>query len=289
MIVAGIVLHPGAAKQLDELIAAPTHAVLLGGPLGSGKTFVAAQLAATLLGSEVGDLENHAYYRVVAPKSGSISIEQIRELSGFFRLKVPGEAKVERVAVLQDADTMSSEAQNALLKLLEEPPVGSMLILTSSQPGRLLQTIRSRVQQLRLPTPERDALQAHFTAAGYDAAAVSAALLRAGSNLAAVQAILSGEAASNTDVVPMVKQALGGTTYDRLLLVDSLAKQKDTAHAFVDTLATIAAASLDAAAAKRTGSLERWTTILQTAHTAQEALARNGNTKLVLTELMLAL
>lgn len=289
MNVAGIVLHPTAAKQLDDLIASPTHAILLSGPAGSGKTFVALQLAATLLGSDSAALANHAYYRVVAPNGGSISIEQIRELGGFFRLKVPGEAKVERVAVLHDADTMGAEAQNALLKLLEEPPVGSMLILTSSQPGRLLQTIRSRVQLLRLPTPERAALVEHFTSAGYDAAAIAAALLRGGSNIANVQSILTGDDLGGVDIVPLVKQALGGTSYDRLLLVDGLAKQKETALAFVNTLATIAAASLDAAAAKQAPSLDRWTAVLQAAHTAQEAVSRSGNTKLVLTELMLAL
>jgi DNA polymerase-3 subunit delta' len=293
MNIAGLVLHPRAARQLDELLASPTHAVLLSGPAGSGKTHVAEALAASLLGSEVATLENHAYYRVLAPggsaAGGSISIEQIRELSGFFRLKVPGNAPIERVAVIQDADSMSAEAQNALLKLLEEPPVGSVLILTSSQPGRLLQTIRSRLQLLRLPTPEHEALMAHFTAAGFEAAAVQAALLRSGSNLAEAQAALVGGDNTATDTVPLVKQALSGSSYDRLLLVDGLAKQKEAARAFVDTLATIAAASLDAAAAKRAASIERWTAILQAAHTAQEALSRSGNSKLVLTELMLAL
>jgi DNA polymerase-3 subunit delta' len=45
----------------------------------------------------------------------------------------------------------SSEAANALLKLLEEPPASTVLILTSSEPGRLLPTIRSRTTQLHLP------------------------------------------------------------------------------------------------------------------------------------------
>jgi DNA polymerase-3 subunit delta' len=289
MNVAGIVLHPSAVRQLDELVKAPTHAVLLAGPSGGGKTFVAASLAATLLGCPPSALENHAYYRIVAPNGTSIGIEQIRELGGFFRLKVPGKSAVERVAVLQDADAMGSEAQNALLKLLEEPPIGSVLILTSSQPGRLLQTIRSRVQLLRLPTPERAALVEHFTAAGFATPAVQAALLRGGSNLASVQAILSGNDAAGADVVPLVKQALSGASYDRLLLVDALAKQKENAQAFVDTLAIIASASLEAAASKGTTNLDRWTGVLQSAHVAQESLSRSGNTKLVLTELMLAL
>jgi DNA polymerase III subunit delta' len=60
------------------------------------------------------------------------------------------------VFIISDAEALapqeaSSEAANALLKVLEEPPPGTSLILTSSEPGRLLPTIRSRTAQLHLP------------------------------------------------------------------------------------------------------------------------------------------
>jgi len=61
-----------------------------------------------------------------------------------------------QVFLIGDAETLapnesSSEAANALLKLLEEPPPGTTLILTSAEPGRLLPTIRSRTSQLHIP------------------------------------------------------------------------------------------------------------------------------------------
>jgi len=61
-----------------------------------------------------------------------------------------------QVFIIAEADALapqgsSSEAANALLKLLEEPPAGTILILTSAEPGRLLPTIRSRTTQLHLP------------------------------------------------------------------------------------------------------------------------------------------
>ncbi|MFC1661592.1 ATP-binding protein [Gemmatimonadota bacterium] len=66
-----------------------------------------------------------------------------------------------QVFVLAEAEALapqdsSSEAANALLKLLEEPPPGTTLILTSGEPGRLLPTIRSRTAQLHLPPLSRD-------------------------------------------------------------------------------------------------------------------------------------
>lgn len=286
MNVSGIVLHNTAALQLDSFIANPTHALLLVGSEGTGKTHVAHELSRQLL--HVPTLDNHAYFQIITPKNNSITIEQIRELIGFFQLKVPGSAAIKRVAIIQDADTMGHAAQNALLKLLEEPPADSVLILTTSRPQRLLVTIRSRVQALTLAQPAPEALSEHFQAAGYATSAVSAALLRSGTNIAAAERLLASEAPGD-DVVGLVKQVLGGTPYERMLLVDSLAKQKDAAREFLDTLATVAMASLQAAATRGATAVNRWKAVLQAAHTAQEAYERNGNAKLVLTELMLAL
>ena len=283
-----IVLHPTAAAQIESFVAAPSHAVLLGGSTGIGKTHIARTVGARLLGVDTATLDNHGYYRIVVPGS-SITIEQIRELIGFFRLKVPGRGGIRRVAVIQDAESMGTEAQNALLKLLEEPPADSVLILTSSHPERLLPTIRSRTQLLHLPAPDSSQLHELFNAKGYADPAIAAVLLRAGINIAEAERLLEAGDGAGDASITLVKQVLGGTSYERLLVVDGLAKQKEGIRDFVDTLATVAMASLEAAAHKGSASLQRWQTVLQAAHTAQDALERSGNAKLVLTELMLAL
>jgi DNA polymerase III subunit delta' len=73
-----------------------------------------------------------------------IGVEAIRSLKQETRLKLTGEGR--RAIVISHADRMNLEAANTLLKLLEEPPEGTLMILTSAIPALLLPTIRSRCQ-----------------------------------------------------------------------------------------------------------------------------------------------
>jgi len=92
--------------------------------------------------------ETHADVHWVRPESKSriVSVDQMRELMREIQLK-PGEAEF-KVAVIVAADRLNTQAANAFLKTLEEPPAKSVLILLSSEPQRLLETILSRCLRL---------------------------------------------------------------------------------------------------------------------------------------------
>jgi DNA polymerase III subunit delta' len=94
-----------------------------------------------------------------------ISVAQSRHLKQWASLKsFEGGA---RVAVIFNAERMGVQAQNALLKLLEEPPKRMHLILVSSDPESLLPTILSRCQQMRFRPVETHTLAAYLEKAGY--------------------------------------------------------------------------------------------------------------------------
>lgn len=78
-------------------------------------------------------------------KRDIIDVEQLRKLSDFMKLKASRDSGW-RVALIDDADLMNRNAQNALLKLLEEPPKKTVLILVCHRLGAMLPTIRSRCQ-----------------------------------------------------------------------------------------------------------------------------------------------
>ena len=141
------------------------HALLLVGPAGVGKTTLALDLAARLLcihpvpedrpcrscrACRMLDGGNHPDLHRLAPEGagGQIRIDTVRRLASQLALmSVEGGA---RVAVVEAAHRLNEDAQNALLKTLEEPPAGVTIVLCADDDDRLLPTVRSRCARLRL-------------------------------------------------------------------------------------------------------------------------------------------
>lgn len=77
-------------------------------------------------------------------KAASLDVEQIRKVAPFLRLSASEGGW--RIVIIDDADTMNRNAQNALLKILEEPPANTLIILIAHRAGALIPTIRSRAR-----------------------------------------------------------------------------------------------------------------------------------------------
>jgi DNA polymerase-3 subunit delta' len=142
--------------------------VLLYGAPGVGKRDFAGRLAETLLcarpdaeGNRCGQCKSclllaagmHPDLFVVQPAEDSkyITVDQVRAIATFLALRPHTAAR--KVVILHPADSMNINAANSLLKVLEEPPLGSVLLLVSDQPARLPVTIRSRCAQLACQLP----------------------------------------------------------------------------------------------------------------------------------------
>ena len=98
--------------------------------------------------------------RMIDEKTGKrrkeITIDSIRNLQGFFNKTSTFGGW--RTAIIDSADELNRNAANAILKILEEPPKNSILILVSHAPGRLLATIKSRCRQLRVSPLEQSSV-----------------------------------------------------------------------------------------------------------------------------------
>jgi len=127
------------------------------------------------------DHDTHADVHWARPESKSrvVTVEQMRELMREIQLK-PAEAEY-KVAVITAADRLNAQAANAFLKTLEEPPVRSVLVLLTTEPQRILETVLSRCLRLNFSgeaAPRLDDAQSEWLARfGALAAAESKSLL----------------------------------------------------------------------------------------------------------------
>lgn len=140
------------------------HAYILSGPTGSGRHTLAFQLSAAMLCTEAGDQKPcgrcgqckkvlrgiHPDVSIIssAGEGKSITVEQVRSLRSDAYVR-PNEG-ARKVYLLERADQMNTSAQNAMLKLLEDGPAYAAFLLLAENSGGLLQTIRSRCEELAM-------------------------------------------------------------------------------------------------------------------------------------------
>jgi DNA polymerase-3 subunit delta' len=175
--------YPWLEASWQRLLATrgrPAQALLLAGPRGVGKGALALAWAQALLcetplvdGAACGqcpachwfDTGGHPDFRLVTlqEKTGkegetrmatAIEVDQAREAVDFVRLSTYRAGF--RVVLVNPADSLNLAAANALLKVLEEPPLNTVFVLVSDQPRRLLPTIRSRCTRLDIGLPPAD-------------------------------------------------------------------------------------------------------------------------------------
>ncbi len=172
------------------LASGPSHAYLFRGPRGAGKAAVARAFAAEILAIGAADPEDarrralldpspHPDLVWLAPRGAQHLVEEVRERVIRAAAYRPFEGS-RRVFVVEAAEAMRDESQNALLKTLEEPPAFVHLILISSEPAALLETVASRCQPVEFAALPPAAIEASLAGAGPPDELIAAARLSAG-------------------------------------------------------------------------------------------------------------
>ena len=212
-----VLLHQNTRQRIDSYLAHPSHALCLLGGEGAGKLFIATHIAKSLLGTRfsIGDTTF-----IISPEKNGIPIEAVRKIKDILRLKKPGQEAIRRVLIIQDIHTMREEAQNALLKTIEEPPSDTVIILTLRDKESILPTIMSRVSPIDVLPISLNKAQEFYTAEV--SVSVEKAHNLSGGHAGLLHALLHGTDHPLVASMEVAKHILKETRYERLKRVEEL-------------------------------------------------------------------
>ena len=220
------------------------HAYLFSGPSGVGKKTFAHRLAQSLLCLAEKDgilgydgtcsscvmfaAGERARHPDFLEHVGSLRIGDPVAATGFYEapelsardvvrlLSMQSYSGGMRVLLLGDVTFASVEAANALLKFLEEPPRGVLLLLTTATPGRLIATVRSRLVELRFPLLSKDVVRKVLRDRGFDETeAELGAALGGGSITRALESLEGEEESLRAQVARWFFESVQGRTPER--------------------------------------------------------------------------
>lgn len=284
-----MIINEPVRRAIRNFVSNPVHGLIVTGPAGSGKTGIAKIITAELLDVKPQQLENHPYVAILLPEKDSHGIDTIRRLQKFMQLKVPTtSSSINRVVIIQQADHMTVEAQNALLKSLEEPPVDTVIILTSPKTRHLKETIYSRVQEIQATPVTYQEAVAHYKDR-YELEQIKTAHMISAGNAGILDALLGEADHELLAAVNEAKKLLAADMFSRLLFAEHLSKDREQASLLLQGLKTISVAALRNATQKSSATVASWHQRLEHVYEAEAKLPHNPNSKLLLTDLMLHL
>jgi len=282
-----LILNPKTSTLVSDYLTNPGQAIGLVGEEWLEKDRIAEYIAEKLLEIPEGTLTSYPYYLNVNSDLGSsVTIEDIRGISEFIMLKVPKNTNISRVVLINRAGKMTIEAQNALLKSLEEPPLDTLFILTAETNNSLLPTIISRLHIIKVYKPVKKELVEYYTQAGYSDEDIKQAILISGGLPGLMEELLTNPDNPIATAATTARKLLSSSTFERLSSIDQLSKDKVQLKNVLFVIKQMARIGVTSDNPK---SAERWKKILSATTDSEIKLSSNAQVKLLLTNYMLTI
>jgi DNA polymerase III gamma/tau subunit len=178
-------------------------------------------------------------------------------------------------------------AQNDLLKNLEEPPADTLFLLTTSDPTRLLPTVKSRTLQIRINRPSELELKDYLTSLGTNEADINRAIsISGGIPGIAINIATNQDDSLLSEAANMAKTILNSNQLTRLTIVNDLCKNDRLFDTILDILQQMGTIALKTASSTQT---KKWQKVIDLAYRTKLNLSVKSNLKLTITSFMLDL
>lgn len=237
--------HFKSAIEMDKV----SHAYIIQGDYDSGKKLMASVFAKALQCEQKGtepcnhctsclqaDTGNHPDIIYVShEKPNSIGIHDVREqINGSIGIK-PYSSDY-KIYIVDEAEKMTAEAQNALLKTIEEPPAYAIIFLLTTNLGKLLPTILSRCVVLNIQPVKDELIKKHLLSLGIEERQVEFCTAFSMGNVGKAIRVATSEEFNEikNDCVHMLKHAKDMQVYELIQAVKELTKYKLQIYDYLD-------------------------------------------------------
>lgn len=272
------IYNPETKHLLKKVQNALPHALLLEGQSGAGLYTAAASLAGLNVAALIQPTD--ADGNIDTSPKGVVRIAQIHELHSLTK----GKTRETRIFIIDDADRMNVQAQNAFLKLLEEPVANVHFILTAHQSHALLPTVLSRVQRIRIAPVSTLESQHFIKTLGISDPRKAQQLLFIADGKPAELARLAGDEKYFNEQASLMNDArtlISGTQAERLILISQYYSDRAKSLQLLQSAKTIASFSLTKNPSRDLIML------VDRLATTYERVQANGSTRLQLTNFVI--
>lgn len=287
---AEILIHPKTQSDINRFLSSPAQVIAVIGANEAGSLEIAKLIISNLLHLDESRLDGH--YRLIHIRlpqgKQEIPIEEIRSLIRQLRVRAPGDEVIRRVVLIEESHLLSEEAQNALLKILEQPNPDTIFVLTLESAGGILPTVMSRATRLVVHGVSLE--QAHKHYSQYPKKDVESAWNLSEGAAALLHQLLTCEQESDLKLaIDQAKAFISQDKFQRLLSLDQIGKDRHQLALFLEALGKVLKAIHHSQIKRGASSAARILRSRKSVKHAQQAVASNASPKLAMLNLIQSL
>lgn len=277
-----ILISKNSSKKLDAFTQDLPQSLILVGAIGTGKETILTNIAEKIIGNNW--LLNT---RIIEPLEDKkqISIDQIREIKASLKLSTYSI----RIIIIPHAEKMTIEAQNSLLKMLEEPPAMTHFLLGCPNIRSLLNTIQSRSVTWLLVKPSSKEIENYYS--DIDRNIIAKAIVVSDRKPGLLNSLINvGPEHELYNSIDTAREVLASDVFDRMCLVNNLVKDPRSLENLINALEIICKSALYNVISKgEEKSTKAWQKRLNLVEQSIAQLELNIQPKLVISKLFLML
>lgn len=276
-----LIINDTTKKEVENFLSSPSHALMIIGSRGNGSKELAQAIALELTGQKKMSKQSSQLMTISPNKHGNISIDEVRTAWSFAKVPTGNDFKTKKCVIIYEANAMTLEAQNSLLKLLEEPPEYMHFIITVPSKLSILPTIDSRTQKIELKSLSKDKFMEAIMTRSIDKKLASQLYLATNGEIYKALSVQKGD----SPALSRAKEIIALEPFERLVIAGKALSDREEALILANDLFHLSFIGLSQSV-KVGKSGKKWLKVAQNAEKTIRNLESNGSVKLNMTYLL---